>query len=142
MSNAQGFATLEEWINKLETLPDGIKAIAQELAPKVKEALDEQIAAGTDAEGKAWAPRKDGGRALVNAAKAITVKAIDNVILITLTGPEVFHQWGTRRVPRRSILPIGSLPAKLGNAIRLGIVDGLGAWMSRSGRHDKSRYRK
>jgi hypothetical protein len=141
-SNAQGFATLDDWIKRLETLPDGVKAIAQELAPEVKAVIDEQIAQGVGPDGQAWKPKKDGGRALVNAAKAVTAKAIDNVILITLSGKEVFHQWGTRRVPQRAILPTGGLPAKLGNAIRLGIVDGLDAWLSRAGRHDKPRYKK
>ncbi|WP_437606259.1 hypothetical protein WMF20_35405 [Sorangium sp. So ce834] len=117
------FAALERMISScqaLARLPEDAAPIA---ARKVAEELDRTASAGQAPDGTPWADKKSGGRAMVNAAKAIAVKAFGTVILITLTGPEVFHHFGAGGKPRRQVIPQGSLPAKLGNAIRLGFVE-------------------
>ncbi|WP_437623383.1 hypothetical protein [Sorangium sp. So ce1151] len=124
MASGGDYAVLERMIaacKELERLPEHAAPIA---ARKVHEQLQRTANAGQTPDGTPWALRKkDGGRAMVNAAKAIAVRAIGTVILITLTGPEVFHHFGAQGKEPRRVIPQGSLPAKLGNAIRLGFVE-------------------
>ncbi|WP_437958589.1 hypothetical protein WME76_02265 [Sorangium sp. So ce119] len=124
MASGGDYASLERMIQAcrdLARLPEDAAPIA---AQKVQEELRRTASAGQAPDGTPWAPRKkDGGRAMLNAAKAITAKAIGTVILVTLYGPEVFHHFGAQGKPARHVIPRGSLPAKLGNAIRLGFVE-------------------
>lgn len=136
-SYGAGLETLDEWIGRLRSMPEMVNASAQQLVPVVRADIDRAIAEGRSVDGRKWLPKKDGGRALVNAAKAVMVEARKNVILITLTGPEVFHQFGTKRIPARPIIPSGNLPDRIGNAIRKGLVDMGIEWMTRKGRHDR-----
>lgn len=80
--------------------------IAKESAAGVEEALRANAAAGVDPEGRAWAPRKDGKRALANAASAIFVTAKGAVLELVLRGKYIYHQRGAG-VPERRILPDG-----------------------------------
>ena len=122
--NAAGFRALDDMIARLRAVPQMADAAAPELAEAVKGEIDAQIAAGVDPQGKAWTPTREGNRPLVNAAKAVTSKALGTVILITLGSPEVFHHFGAQGKPVRQVIPQeGGLPMKLGNAIRLGIVN-------------------
>lgn len=122
--NHAGVAAVDEMIARLRGFPDAIRAEAPAIAKRVQAAVEEDIAAGRAPTGTPWKPKKGGGRALVHAAKALTVKAIGTVILLTLEGPEVFHNFGTHKVPARPILPSSSsVPLKLGQAIRLGVVE-------------------
>jgi hypothetical protein len=92
-------------------------------AAEVQTELRASAAAGQSPDGKAWAPRKaDGGRAMAGAAGKITVAAIGRAIWIRLTGPEVNHHFGVRGAEPRNVIPAGGLPAKLGNAVRLGFA--------------------
>lgn len=77
---------------------------AKEAAPLIEAALKKTAAAGTDPNGKAWAPKKDGSRAMVNAAEHITATAAGTVVRVLLKGPDVFHNYGAGG-PRRQILP-------------------------------------
>lgn len=120
--NASGFAQLDAMIASLRSMKTLARDAAPELAKRVKAALDANIDAGKSPTGETWAPKKDGGRPLVNASKAVTVTALGTVILIRLSGVEVFHHYGAG-VPRRTIIPYGSMPFLLGNAIRLGFVE-------------------
>ena len=88
-------------------------------APLVEEAVKATAAAGTTPDGKAWAPRKDGGRPLVHAADALSAKAVGSTIVVTLTGPEVFHNAGNGHVEKRQILPDGGagLPKNVAAAL-------------------------
>jgi hypothetical protein len=83
----------------------GAAEIAKLAGPEIEIALRKTAAAGTDPEGRAWTAKKDGGRPLVNAASAISVSVAGPVIRGVLTGPTVFHHYGTGNVPRRRVLP-------------------------------------
>lgn len=119
-----GVAEVDDMIARLRGFPDAIRAEAPKLAQRVQEELAKDIAAGVAPTGESWSLTKAGGRALVHAAKALTAKAIGTVLLITLEGPEVFHNFGTKKDPKRQILPdTDGIPKKLGQAIRLGLVE-------------------
>lgn len=79
--------------------------VAKAAGPGVERVLKATASAGTDPEGRSWAPKKDGGRPLVGAAAAISVSIAGPVIRGVLTGPTVFHHFGTGRVPQRRVLP-------------------------------------
>lgn len=99
-------ATIEEMIGSLNALSAIDKRTAALAAPRIEEALKKSAAAGMSPDGEAWAPAKKTGKpTMVNAAKAISTKAFGNVIRTTLTGPEVFHQYGVRGEPRRKVIP-------------------------------------
>jgi hypothetical protein len=73
-------------------------AIATEAAPAIQELARASAKAGTTPGGAPWLPRKsDGKRALVNAASAITAKAVADVVFVILAGVNVFHN-STRRI--------------------------------------------
>lgn len=133
--NAAGFARLDDWIRNLNTFDQAIPEMAQELVPVVDDAVGEAIQAQQSLDGVPWQPTKSGKRALENAHDNITVTAVGTVILIRMQGPEVFHQFGFRATPARPILPTAGMPKKLGNAIRVGIIDMGVEWMERSGGH-------
>jgi len=42
--------------------------------------------------------------------------------LVVLRGAEVFHHFGVRGAPPRPIIPRGSMPKNIGDAVRLGFV--------------------
>jgi len=128
-----GFAELDEMtdaVRRLGTLPDDV---ARRSVTYVDAAVKATAAAGTDPNGKPWAPRKDGGRALVNAAAAISTKALGPVVQVTLTGPEVIHHFGDSRVPRRQIIPDGAagIPKGVGDALDRAAADAFAAAMGR-----------
>ena len=135
--NRQGFARLDDWIRNLETFGDSIPEMTKSLVPVVESEAAEAVQGQRSMDGVGWAPTKSGKRALAGAMKAITVKAVGTVILITMRGHEVFHQFGFRGTPARPILPTAGMPKKLGNAIRTGIIDMGLEWMTRRGRHDR-----
>lgn len=116
-------------------MPDMVDAAAPEIATVLESAIHESIAGGKSLDGQAWAPTKDGRQPLQNAASAVTVSVMGRTILIQLTGYHVFHQFGTSRLPRRPIIPMGGLPDRLGNAIRKGLITMGTEWMTRKGSH-------
>jgi hypothetical protein len=79
--------------------------LATRAAPAVERQIRATANAGTDPNGKPWEPKKGGGRALEHAAAHISTKASGALIRTTLTGPDVFHHFGTARVPKRQVLP-------------------------------------
>lgn len=104
----------------------GARGFLVRAAPAVAKAVEAELrataAAGTTPDGAAWAPKKDGGRALANAAAAISVRAVGTVILARLRFPESIHHKGTKRLPKRQILPEGELPANVAEAIKRTLV--------------------
>jgi hypothetical protein len=116
---SDGDAALAEFIARVRRLGTLGADAAKIAAPYVLEAARETAAAGTTPSGEAWAPKKDGGRALVNAADALSVEAVGSVVVLTLTGPEVIHNRGTTKYPKRQILPAGGagIPANIGKAL-------------------------
>ena len=133
---AAALAKLDQWIENLRSVHGLVSAAAPAIAAQIKDSIDESIAAGTSPEGVAWLPKKDGRRALVNAAKAVSTDVSGNFIFLFLEGYEVFHHYGTKSLPARPILPTGGVPVKLGNAIRTGLIDLAEKWLTRQGRHD------
>ena len=124
MGSSSGFAELDAMIASCRAAGRLATDAAPEVARNVESSLKATAAAGTTPDGTAWASRKrDGGRAMADADKAVSARAIGTVILIKLTGPEVFHHYGSPPgKPPRQVIPVGSMPAKLGNAVRLGFV--------------------
>lgn len=108
-----GDAALENMIAALRELTELQERVAKLAAPQVEQAVRAQAAAGLDPEGRSWTPTKDGRRPLVHAANAIHVDALGGVVVIVLTGKEVFHHFGTGRVSARRIIPDSELPDRL-----------------------------
>jgi len=99
---------LEEMIASLRSLDELPTRTAELAAPALERALKATAAAGTSPDGQAWAAKKTGGRAMTNAAKAISVKALGPVVRVTLDGPEVFHHFGKGSSEvRRPVIPDG-----------------------------------
>lgn len=121
--NTQALASLDDWIQRLrtagETIPEAAQVVAGILETEAGVAVREQRCM----DGTPWPPTQAGTPALVNAPSHIETKARGSVVQMVMTGHDVYHQFGAGRVPRRAILPIAGMPAKLGNAIRAGIVD-------------------
>ena len=95
--------------------------VAREAAPRIEAALKASAAAGQTPEGQAWPPVKDGGgRAMVNAAAHVAAKAIGAVVRVTLTGPDVYHQFSKKTSePRRRVIPDvgGAIPPAIARAL-------------------------
>lgn len=124
MPNGGDFAAIDRMIQACRALARLPELAAPIVARNVEAELRASASAGRAPDGTAWAPRKrDGGKPLANAANAISVKALGTVVLIVLTGHHVFHHFGAGGKPARRIIPQGSIPPKLGNAIRLGFVE-------------------
>lgn len=122
MNNSSGFAAIDDMIAKMRGFPRAIEAAAPKLAEDVKAKLAEDVRAQRAPDGTPWKPKKTGGAALVNAAGKITSSAVGTVLLFKLSGPEVFHNFGTSRVPKRQIFPASGL-GSLRQAIQRGIVE-------------------
>lgn len=119
-------SALDGLIAKLRALDEVGVAIAEDALPEVLKASKATAAAGTTAEGAAWAPKKDGGAALPNAAGAITAVVSGStkaVITLILRGVYIFHQRskskGKKGLPRREILSINTVPATIADAIQV-----------------------
>lgn len=123
MAEIRGLEQLDELIRRARSIPGALRAAMPQIAEAAKAQLVATASAGTTPDGKPWAPRKDGGRAMAGAAKAISVTLQGTVLLFKLVGPEVFWHFGVRGAPPRHVIPVGSMPARIGNAIRLGFVE-------------------
>lgn len=112
---------LEEMAADFQRLADGSfdAEVQRRATPLVEAAVKASAAAGTTPDGQPWAVRKDGGRALVNAAAAIAVKSYPGVLRIILTGVEVFAHFGkgARQVARKIIPDTGTMPKAIADAI-------------------------
>ena len=99
--------------------------VARAAVPFVDAAVKATAAAGTTPDGKPWAPTKGGGRALENAASALSTSSSGSVVTVTLSGPEVFHNAGGR-VPKRQILPDGGagVPKNVAEALTKAAAQG------------------
>jgi hypothetical protein len=115
------FQILDDHIARLRVLVDLPKDGADRAAGLIRTEIGRQVAAGTDPEGKPWAPRKaDGAQPLVNAAKDIRVAGYENLIVVRILARElVLHHYGyARGNVRRQIIPIGKLPDSWASAIK------------------------
>lgn len=124
-ANSQGFRSIDEMVAKIRAMPNLVADAGPGIASEVKAVLDTTARAQQAPTGQPWAPRKQGSApVLVRAPQAISVRALDRSIVITLSGHHVFHHYGAKGIPRRPQIPIAGLPYKLGDAIRLGLVEG------------------
>jgi hypothetical protein len=95
---------LAAYAKRLRGLKGLAPAAAKEAAPLVEAAIKKTAAAGTDIDGKPWPAKRDGTRALPNAASAISAVASGAAVIVSLIGNYVFHN--TAKGPdRRRILP-------------------------------------
>lgn len=120
---AADFATLDRMIAACKRLagPTMAEEVAREAAPLVQDAVRATASAGTTPLGQPWKPKKGGGRPLAHAASHVTAAPAGRVILVTLQGPDVFHHLGSKRLPRRQIIPDGvSTPKAVHDAALLG----------------------
>jgi hypothetical protein len=97
---------------------------AAEAAAPVDAFMRGQMQAGETPEGVPWPERKKGGgRGLRGAAGAYEQRVSGNTIVMRVRGRYAFHHFGAGYSPERRQLPLGRMPKKLGNAIRLGLVE-------------------
>jgi hypothetical protein len=130
--------TIDGWIADIRKTPEAVKKMPDQLMKLVKAECDRSIAAGQSLDGEMWAPTvKEGKQALQGTQKLLDVYVSGRILWIRIQGALVFSQWGTGRQVRRSILPTRGMPKRLGNAIRVGIIDMGLPFMSRKGRHDR-----
>ncbi len=117
---ADGFAELDAWIKRVETLPT---KMVTDAAPDVAEALrveiEHSIADGMAPDGEPWKLTKKGTEPLRNAAAHLFVAGVGTSIVVRLKGVEARHNSGTARgkIVRR-ILPNRKFSAPIVAAIK------------------------
>lgn len=85
--------------------------------------VKQDVAAGLDPNtGQPWTQTKKGTPPLQNAADALSARIVGNVGLLILGGHYVFHFFGTGYLPKRRANLQGRLPARYGDAIRMGMA--------------------
>lgn len=119
----KGLSELDAMIAKLRSL----RGMVERSAPEVAEALDSEIkkniTAGVAPDGTPWKPKKDGGKPLQNAGKAVTTKAVGTVVLSRVDGVEARHHLGAVKGSSkanwlaRPILPSRRIPKPVTTAI-------------------------
>jgi hypothetical protein len=112
-------ADLDAFAAKIRRLRDLASNAAKEAAPEVEKLVRETAAAGTDVEGRPWPAKHDGGRALPNAASAVTAVARGVAVILKLSGAYVFHH-RSKGKDRRPILPEAgaNMPPRLAAVLR------------------------
>ncbi len=115
---------LAAYAKRLRGLKGFAAQAAKEAAPRVERVVKATAAAGTDPEGKAWPLKRDGGRALPNAADAISVTARGAIVIVRLVGAYVYHNRAKGSALRR-ILPdsAASIPINIRDEIRAAMKD-------------------
>lgn len=113
---------LTAYIARLRGLNGAIEAVAIEAAPLVEDVIKATASAGTDGEGRVWPTKKDGSRALPNAADAVSVEANGNVIISKVVGGESYHQ-KSKGKRRRLVLPDGGagIPPPVVDAVKIAV---------------------
>lgn len=97
-------AQLAAFIERVKRLEDFNAAVAREAAARVEKIAKASAAAGTDPYGKPWPTKKDGTRALANAAGSVTARAIGPVIQIVVRGAYAIHH-NLKGKSRRPVIP-------------------------------------
>ena len=82
-----------ESLARLSLLPEEAAKMA---APIVERVVKANVRAGKTPDGTPWLPKKDGGRALVNAEDHLKVTAQGTVVRVQLSGVDVIHNYGTQ----------------------------------------------
>ena len=109
---------IEDIIRDLDALATLDERIAKAAASRLEAIAKKHAAAGVDPSGEAWKPRKkDGKRALVNAAASVSAESTGDVVTLTVSGAEYWHQKAkpNASLPQRKIIPdVGdALPADM-----------------------------
>lgn len=113
-----GDAVLQAMIARLQAVGrSGLADVAAAAAPLVEEALRATARAGQTPYGESWPEKKAGGAPLERAADHITAKAAGPTVRVYLTGPDVYHHFGTARVPKRQVIPEGPTPPSVAKAV-------------------------
>lgn len=110
---------LAPMIAKLRALGTMLPDAAPEIAQAVERELGAQVASGLGPDGTPLRPTKDGRQPLVNAARAIRVRAIGTVIVTKVEGHHALHHLGRARGGvRRPLIPTEGTPAPVARAIK------------------------
>lgn len=114
-----GDAAMQAMIDRVRRLGAMPAEVAKVAAPLVEDVAKRAAAAGTNVEGKAWRPRKDGKPALVNMAIAVGARAVGSVVQLFLQGTST----GSTKVQaiqaaRREVLPAGAVPTAIADEIK------------------------
>lgn len=124
-----GDQDLEALAKTLRALKDLVPQVAKQSAPAILAEVQRTAAAGVSATGQSWDTKKDGSRALPNAAGALSVVTSRNSVTVVLKGAYVFHHQATGKI-RRPILPE---PGEVPPAIAAIIADAVEAARKRAG---------
>lgn len=118
---ADGFSSLDAHIAKVRKLATLSELTAAKAAPLVLEAVQKTTRSGKTPNGEPWPPKKDGGQPLMHAADHLSATSEGPIVVLTLTGkPEVVHNFGDKRNPKRQILPDAGagIPTIVSDAVR------------------------
>lgn len=104
--------TLQQLIDRVGAVESLANRVAPLAARKISAVIKANCDAGQDPYGKPWpARKKDGGRALRNAADAVRVAALDKTVVMAVTGKEAIHDLGQAKGGiQRTILPEAGKP--------------------------------
>lgn len=89
-----GRTELEAFIAGVEAVGEINRTVAAEAEKPVADVARASAARGGSPSGKAWAPLKDGGKALEGAAAAIESSVDGSKIVLKIGAPYVFHNHG------------------------------------------------
>jgi hypothetical protein len=81
-----------------------LEDVAKEAAPLVEAALKETAAAGTTPNGEQWKPRKDGSRAMPDAADSISATAQGKRVVVKTSRGHAINN-NLREGRRRQVIP-------------------------------------
>ncbi len=118
------FNALAAFHNKIKSLKGVSREIALKVSPVIEPLVDASMAAGGDAYGAGWVPKKGGGQALAGSTTGgrVLVRLVGTATIRTsLLYPYHFHDGGTRRVGRKRMAAIRR--AIVGSATRLATAD-------------------
>lgn len=117
---------------------------ASSVGPAVDSFMRGRLAAGQTPEGESWPVTKEGHKALAGAAEAYEQHVSGNAIIMKIGGGAkkryAMHNFGAQEKPVRRQLPAGKMPARLGAAIRAGLVSQFEA-ATRAGKRGYAYYR-
>lgn len=115
-------SVLDQWIEDLKRMGGVPAEVAQVVATEGLKFIRANVSAGVGPDGTPWPKKKDGSTALQAAGQGVTSAAAGPIAIFRLLPPWVYHHFGAGDNPVRRILPFGAMPAKLGNAVRQGII--------------------
>lgn len=113
-------ADIDELVERVRALPGMVKAAAPDVARAMVAVAAEQIAAGTDPDGKPWPLTRDGRKPLADIAKYLTPVTVGTTAMVRLTEWGARHHFGgVRGGLARRVLPIGGeIPERYAQAVR------------------------